>query len=154
MLGWLGRKKLLRFNLGLRLRQKHVNISMPRYITDNMRKFQHSKPDCPQGSRYPRTKTTYGQKIQLSKQSSSSPKLNTKNTNHVQSINGTFLYYTRTINPTLLPALNEISTSKSAPTQDILNKCKQVLNSAAMYPLKTIQYHASNMILMADTNIA
>ena len=85
---------------------------------------------------------------------SSSPKLNADNTNRVQSINGNFICYAHAINPTILPALNEIPNWKSAPTQYTLTKCNQVLDYAATNPHVTIRYHASDMILITDTNSA
>ena len=50
----------------------------------------------------------------------------------------------------MLPALNEISTCQSSPTQDIMDKYNQVLDYASTNPNATIHYHAKNMILMID----
>ena len=51
----------------------------------------------------------------------------------------------------MLPDLNEISTWRSAPTQDKMDKLNKVLDYASTHPNATICYHASNMILMTDT---
>ena len=51
----------------------------------------------------------------------------------------------------MLPALNEISTFQSAPTQDTLEKCYQLLYYASIHPNATIRYHASDVILIMDT---
>ena len=51
----------------------------------------------------------------------------------------------------MLPALNEISTCQYAPTQDTMDKCKQVLDYASTHPNKTIRYYSSDIILMTDT---
>jgi hypothetical protein len=82
------------------------------------------------------------------------PVLNDIDTIRVQSINGTILYYARAIDPTLLPAHNEISTCQAAHTQDTMDKCNQVLDYVATHPLAVIQYRASDMILMTDTDAA
>ena len=50
----------------------------------------------------------------------------------------------------MLTPPNEIFTWKSAPTQDTIDKCNQVLDYASTHPTATIRYHASNMILMKD----
>ena len=109
------------------------------------------KPALPQDAPYPWTKPTYGQKIQLAKQLRSSPKLNSNSTNSFQYINGTFIHCARAIDPTMLSDLNETSICQYAPTQDTLIKLKQVLDYALTHPLTTIQYHASDTILMTDT---
>ena len=45
-----------------------------------------------------------------------------KRNKKVQQISGTFLYYGLAIDPTILPALNEIATQQSAPTENTLKK--------------------------------
>ena len=64
------------------------------------------------------------------------------------------MYYACAIDPNMLPDINEISTWKSAPTHDTLGKCNQVLDYESTHPNATIWYHASDMILMTDTNTA
>ena len=52
-----------------------------------------------------------------------SPKLNAKDTKHIQRIVGSFLYYARAVDPTFLPTLNEISYSQASSTTTTLAKC-------------------------------
>ena len=52
----------------------------------------------------------------------------------------------------MIPALNEISTCQSAPTQYTMDKWNQVLDFASTNPIATLRYHASDMILMTDTD--
>ena len=87
------------------------------YIPTTLHKFQHKPSARPQDAPNPWNKTVYGKHIQLATQKISAPKLNSADINSVQSINGTFLYYALTVDPTMLPDLNEISTCRSAPTQ-------------------------------------
>ena len=54
----------------------------------------------------------------------------------------------------MLIALNEISTSQSALTQETMKTCDQLLDYAATYPNATIRYHASDMILITDSDAA
>ena len=54
----------------------------------------------------------------------------------------------------MLPALNEIFTCQSAPTQETMDKCNQVLDYASTHPNSTIRYHASNMIVITDADAA
>ena len=55
--------------------------------------------------------------IQLGTQQIYSPKMSSVDMNRVQYISGTFLYYALEVEPTMLPALNKISTFQYAPTQ-------------------------------------
>ena len=52
----------------------------------------------------------------------------------------------------MLTALNDISSQQSQSTQETMNKCKQFMDYAATYPNSYIQVHASDMILMLDTD--
>ena len=52
----------------------------------------------------------------------------------------------------MLPSCNEISTCQSAPTQDTMDKYNQVLDYVWTHPNSTIRYHASDVILMTDTD--
>ena len=127
---------------------------MPGNILIALRKFQHKPPARPQDAPHPLNKPAYGKHIQLATQNISAPKINSVDTNRVQSINCNFLYYARAVDPTILLSLNEISICQSAPTQDTMDICNQVLYYASTHPNATIRYHASNMILMADTDAA
>jgi len=60
---------------------------------------------------------------------------------------GSALYYARAVDPTLLPALDDIANSQAKPTQDTLHKSNQLLDSLSTYPNAIIRYHASDVIL-------
>ena len=142
--------------LGLTLYWKYpknyVDIFMPRYIPTTLHKFHHKPPARPQDVPHPCNKPIYGKHIQLATQQSSAPKLNSTDTNILQFINRTFLYYSRAVDPTMIPDLNEISICQYTQTQDTMDKCNQVLDYASTHPNLTICYHASDMILMTDTD--
>ena len=74
-----------------------------------------------------------------------SPKLNKHGIKHIQQIVGTFLYYGRAIDNTILPALNEISQQQSAPTTETNMKANMLLDYLATHPNAKIRFHASNM---------
>ena len=46
------------------------------------------------------------------------PVLDTKGNKRVQSITGTFQYYTKDIDPNMIVAVNELVSQQSAPTQE------------------------------------
>ena len=127
---------------------------MPGYIPTTMHKFQHKPPERPQDAPHTWNRPVYGKHIQLGNHQSSASKLNYADTNIVQSINGTFLYYAQEVDPTMLPYLNEIYTCQYASTQDTMDKFNQVLDYASTHPNTTIRYHVSNNIFMTDTDAA
>ena len=60
---------------------------------------------------------------------------------------GTFLYYARAVDPTMLVALNAIAANQSAPTEDTLQRTLFFLDYAASHPDAILTYVASQMIL-------
>ena len=52
----------------------------------------------------------------------------------IQTVVGSFLYYARALDPTMLRALNEISRVRARPTKDTMAKAKFFLDYAATYP--------------------
>ena len=127
---------------------------MPGYIPTTLKIFQHKPPARPQDAPHPWNKPVYGKHIQLATQQSSAPKLNSAETNHVQSINGTFLYCASTVEPTVLPFFNKITICQYAPIQDKIEKFEQVLDYASMHLNATIQFHASDTIRVTNTYYA
>ena len=100
---------------------------MPGYIPTVMHKLQHKASVSSQEAPNTCNKPIYRKHIQLSTQQSSAPKINSADTNIVQSINVTFLYYTHSVDPTILQNLNEGSTCKYSLKQDTMENCNQLL---------------------------
>ena len=147
---WEG-QNYLGLSLDWNYAKNYVDISLPRYTPTALHKFQHKLLAHYQDPPRPWNKPVYGKHIQLDTQQRSTPKLNSTEKNIVQSIKDTFLYYACAVKPTMLPAINDIFTFQSAPTQDTMEKFNQVLDYASTNPNSTIWYHANNMILMTDT---
>ena len=66
---------------------------------------------------------------------------------HVQEIEGTLLYYSWALDPTLACALSSIDAKQTDDTTSVLDSCHQLLNYVATHPHVAIHYHASEMIL-------
>ena len=126
---------------------------MPDYVTKALQKFRHQPPDRPQHSPHPWTAPTYGQKIQYAS-SDQSDLLDAKGTQRVQAIAGTFLYYGRAVDPTILCALNEIASKQAAPTKATETACNQLLDYLSTHPDAKIRYHASDMTLSLVSDAA
>ena len=62
-------------------------------------------------------------------------------------VTGTFLFYARAIDSTMLPALSAIASQQNAPTQNTLKRVKQFLDYAATQEEAIITYSASDMVL-------
>ena len=131
----------------------YVEISMPGYIDKALTKFQHC-PITPQYSPHEFPRPKFGQKIQYASDPDISGKTTPKQSKHLQSIAGTFLYYSRAIDPTMIVALNEIASVQSKPTKTTLKKCSQLMDYAATYPYAKIRYFFSNMVLHVDSDSA
>jgi hypothetical protein len=139
------------FMLGISLKWDYdnhtVDLSMPSYVKDALHKFQHQHTKKQQHAPFPWTPPTYGAKIQYVESEAPQPLLSTKDTNIIQQIVGTFLYYARAVDCTMLPALNDLGSQQSKPTATTAKLIAQFLDYAATHPDAIIRYSRSDMIL-------
>jgi hypothetical protein len=133
--------------------KNYVDISMPGYVANTLARLQHRSPARPQFAPHQWTQPAYGQKLQLAP-IDESPSLDNTQKIYVQSCVGSFLYYARAVDATMLPAINEISGSQAKPTVNTLKACKMLMDYAATYPVAIIRYHASDMVLHVDSDAA
>ena len=93
---------------------------MPGYVKDALHKYQHPTPTGPHHSPHQWKAPKYvSTEPQLAHPEDDSPELNPEETNIVQQVVGTFLYYARAVDPTMIVALNKISAQQSKSTQEI-----------------------------------
>ena len=150
---WEG-KNDLGLTLDWKYTKEYFDISMPGYIPTALQKIQHKPPARPQDAPHLWNKPVYVKHIQLTTQKISAPKINSADTNRIQSIDDNFLYYALEVDPTMLPPPNEIFIRQSATTQSTMDKFNQVLDYASTDPNANICYHASDKILMTYTDAA
>ena len=81
---------------------------MPGYIARELHKFQHPTPKKPQYAPYAWLTPTHEQKVLYAPPPETLPVLDKKGTKQVQSITGTFRYYTKSIDPTMILAVKEL----------------------------------------------
>jgi hypothetical protein len=75
----------------------YIDISMPGYVTQALKKFNHPAPLCPQYTPHQWIEPAYGSRKPQSRTSESQAQLLDKHgTTRIQAINGTFMYYGRT----------------------------------------------------------
>ena len=89
----------------------------------------------------------YGQRIQYAEPSDTSERLNDKDTNIIQQVCGTFLYYGIALDNTILVALSDISSEQSRATKQTAKAVAKLLNYLATNQYAKIQYRASGMQL-------
>ena len=66
---------------------------------------------------------------------------------YIQKVLGTFLYYSRTVDPTMLVALSAIASEQASPTRATMKKVDQFLDCATSQEQAVLAYEASDMVL-------
>ena len=134
--------------------RRHVDISMPGYISKLLTRLNHPRPPKPVHAPHAWHQPVYGRHQQVGTPSDTAPKLQGAAISLLQSVVGALLYYTRAVDPSMYPALNEVSVQQSAPSQATWKKCLQLLDYVSTHPNATIRYHASDMVLNVDSDAA
>jgi len=82
------------------------------YVTNALKRSYHTRPHKAQDQPHPhlKIKTIYGAKKQYAPDDDDSPLLSKADKKFVQEVTGTFLYYARTVDLTMLTALGSIAT--------------------------------------------
>ena len=131
-----------------------VDISMPGYVATKLKKFQHPTPSKPQYAPHKWLKPAYGKKLQYAPPPDETDRLDAKGTKRIQSICGSSLYYARTVDPTILPALNEMATQQSKPTINTQRKANMLMDYLNTYPNAKLRFYAGTMTLKVDSDAA
>jgi hypothetical protein len=141
---------------GLKLQWDYTNhtvdLSIPGYVAAALAKFQHSKPRLPTHTPSRWNQSIYGAHSQLTNPVDTIKALNADETKLLQRIAGTFLYYGRAVDPTVLHALNDLSSAQSKGTQATATAMVHLLNYMATHPDAIIRYYASGIILHIHSN--
>jgi hypothetical protein len=125
----------------------HVDLAMVKYVMKQMTKYGHVAPLKPQHCPYLPNPIKYGKDNQAPSPLDDSPLLDAAGKKRVQQIVGSFLYYARAVDPTIIMALSEISSQQSAPTENTMKRVNQFLDYMWTHPDAKIRYRASDMIL-------
>jgi hypothetical protein len=129
-----------------------VHVSMLDYVPEALARFQHKPPHTPQYQPYLHIKPTYGATAQYTKDVNTTPLLDKKGKKYIQEVIGTFLYYARCVNSTMLTALGSLATQQANPTTNTKKMVHQFLDYAVTHPEAIITYQASNMVLPGHSN--
>jgi hypothetical protein len=129
----------------------HVNISMPGYVQRALQRFDHNKPRRAQDSPHEWTAPIYGSSQQYAAQDNT-PALDLKDVKRVQEVLGTFLYYGRAVDCTMLAAIGSIATHQASATKKTIHAIIQRLDYAATHPDAIIRFNASDMVLYVESD--
>ena len=128
-------------------KNRTVDISMPGYVSRALHKFLHTPATRAQHSPHAWIPPNYGATIQYAPDDDTSPRLDSKALTHLQNVVGTFLYYARAVDSTMLVALGSLASAQTNGTEATTIAITQLLNYCATHPDAILRYHASGMIL-------
>ena len=119
---------------------------MPGYCSEALQRFRH---DCARRTdqTHEHSIPMYGRKIQYAKKLDESPKIGPEDKRFIQQVTGTFLYYARAVDSTMLVALSSIAAQQAVPTEETMRKTLKFLDYVASHPDAILTFSASNMIL-------
>ncbi len=120
---------------------------MPGYIQKALKQFQHLPPSKPQNQPHPHIPPTYGAKVQYTEPEDTLPKPSKDGKRFIQEVTGTFLFYGRAIDSTMLTALSGLASEQANPTEATMQICKQFLDYAASQEEAIVTYKKSDMKL-------
>ncbi len=130
----------------------YLDTSMENYVRKDLLKYNHAKPrklqDCP----YEPQPKKYGSAAQLTDPPDETAPLDAKDLKWVQRVVGSFLYYARAIDATILMALNAIANEQKAPTQRTKERVLQFLDYMATHPDTVVRFYRSDMILQGHSD--
>ena len=142
--------------IGISLEWDYINhtvtLSMPDYVRKALHKFQHMLPTKPEYAPHAHVPPNYGQRVQYAEPDDTSDRLSDKDTNIIQQVCGTFLYYGIALDNTILVALSDISSEQSRATKQTAKAVAKLLNYLATNPDAKIQYRASGMQLCVHSD--
>ena len=129
-------------------RQRTCELSMPGYVQQAVNKFQHGikSPNKAIDAPHP-YKATKKQGLPMTQPIDTAAKLAPQAIKHLQQIVGTFLFYSRAVDPTMLTALSIIAMEQTQGTQTTKEKGEHFLNYATTHPNATIKFYKSDMVL-------
>ena len=97
---------------------------MPKYVPKALNRLKHYVYKSPQYSLYPFSPIIFTKKrTQQMENNNQHQPLLMNQTSHIQSITGSFLYYVRVMDFTMLTALNDIGTTQAKPTEYTKQEC-------------------------------
>jgi hypothetical protein len=95
--------------------KRTCDISMLRYVNNDLNEFQHDNPKTPHHTPSKYATPVCGANTQYATRDER-PLLSAKQRTTIQKSNGSLLYYSRAVDPTVIMSLNDISTEQTTAT--------------------------------------
>jgi hypothetical protein len=130
----------------------HVTLSMPGYVEKALHRFTHPEPNRPQHAPHPWTAPNYGVSVQYADPEDNSKPLDKKGTERLMQVVGTFLFYGRAVDNTMLTALSTVASAQTQGTEKTMDALVQLLDYAATHPDAKVRFHKSDMILYVHSD--
>ena len=122
--------------------QRTCVLSMPGYVQQAVNKFQYGITSTNKATDAPHPyKATKEHGLPMTHPMDNRAKLSPQAIKHLKQIVGTFLFYSRVVNPTMLTALSIIATEQTQGTHTTKEKAEHFLNYAASHPNTTIKFY-------------
>jgi hypothetical protein len=121
-------------NLKWNFNKGYVDLAMPKCVMKQLTCYAHPAPLKPQHCPYSLNPVTYGKENQAPAPTDDSPLLNKASKKCIQQIIGSFLYYARAVDPTILMALSDIATQQLTPTENTKKWFDRFLDYMWTYP--------------------
>ncbi len=125
---------------------------MPGYVEQALTQFGHDIPKQLQHQPHKHTVPTYGAMVQYAKAEDVTQLLLKEEKKFIQQVLGTFLYYRRAVNSTMLTTHSSITSNQAEPPKETMSNIKLFLDYAASNQDAIITYHASDMVLVVHSN--
>jgi hypothetical protein len=132
--------------------QRTVDLSMPGYVKKALKEFQQEGPKRPEHQPYRSKEITYGIQTQLTDPIDLSEPLDSAGVLRLQRITGTFLYYARAVDPTMLVTLSALASYQSKATEQTAEDAVKFLNYCATHPDAILRYSKSDMVLTVHSD--
>jgi len=133
--------------------RRTVSLSMPGYIEQAVNRYdpQHLVPQCNSPMMF--VQPVYGSKrTQQATEDTSELLADPDRVRRIQQIVGAFLYYSRAVDPSMLPAVSKLSSRQSKPTVEVERDANRLLGYAKRYPNAQTVIRASGMILTGHSD--
>jgi hypothetical protein len=149
---WTG-SKYIGIDLNWNYEAGEVKLSMKGYVPKALKEFLHKPPCKPVNGPTPYTAPVYGKSVQYAP-TEEAKTFTDKQIRHVQEVCGKFLYPARTVDSTMMHALNELCIAATKGTEATSKALDHFLNYCATNPEAEIIYRRSDMILQIDSDAA
>ena len=104
-----------------------LDTHVPGYTKQALHKYQHPAPKRPQHAPAKAAPIQYGAKVQTTSHDTS-PTISPERIKHIQDVVGTFAWYGRACDPTMVATLSYIATQQANATINLKDKVHQFLD--------------------------